>query len=58
MVGSQSGAEAVPAISWFHSPSLPGGEVTRVKSADVTRPHCRAPGLYWNDNRVFMHAWR
>lgn len=24
----------------------------------VTRPHWRAPELYWKHNRVFMHAWR
>lgn len=23
-----------------------------------TRPHWRAPDLYWKQNRVFMHAWR
>jgi tRNA (mo5U34)-methyltransferase len=23
-----------------------------------TRPHWRAPELYWKHNRVFMHAWR
>lgn len=24
----------------------------------ATRPHWRAPELYWKHNRVFMHAWR
>jgi tRNA (mo5U34)-methyltransferase len=24
----------------------------------VTKPHWRAPELYWKHNRVFMHAWR
>ena len=24
----------------------------------ATKPHWRAPELYWKHNRVFMHAWR
>jgi len=113
MDGSQMDAQTAPAINWFHSLSLPGGESTPgVKSAEVlrtgadavfehgvagkrvldigagdgffsfgrrclegmgrglgfkrvemtghpvTKPHWRAPDLYWKHNRVFMHAWR
>jgi tRNA (mo5U34)-methyltransferase len=35
-----------------------GFKRTEMTGHPVTRPHWRAPGLYWKYNRVFMHAWR